>query len=101
MNLNTNRRTLTPEKCEKRILGGQCWYCEGFGHVARACPDQHPYGCQLHGNETHIASFQFNVSTAQIAPVAIKADAGHVAPPSFKIAENKLCHVLTIAYKQD
>jgi hypothetical protein len=88
MDLSTNWKTLTLEEHQKRILEGWCLYCEGFGHVARACPNKCSYGCQLYGNKAYIAPFQFNVSTVQTAPIVVNTEAVQIASPSSKSVEN-------------
>jgi hypothetical protein len=101
MDLSANQRTLTPEEYQKRILEGWCLYCGDFGHVAWACFNKHPYGCQLHGNEARVTPFQFNVSIAQTAPVVVNTEAVHIAPPFSKLVEYSMFYVLTMAHTWD
>jgi hypothetical protein len=49
--------------------------------VAFTFTNKPPYGHQLDGNDAHITPFQFNVSTAQTAPVAVNTKAAKIASP--------------------
>jgi hypothetical protein len=82
MDLSVNRKTLTPEDRQKKIIEGQYQYSGGFGYMAWASSNKYTYRHQLHVNEAHLAPFQFNVSTAQTAPMVVNTQTAYLAPPS-------------------
>jgi hypothetical protein len=69
------------------ILEGECFYYGDFGHVTRAWPNKRPYRYQLHRIKAHIAPFQLNISTTQIAPMVVNTEDVHLTLPCSKRAE--------------
>jgi len=77
MELNANRRRITPAERQRRIAQGLCMYCGGTGHFAAQYPAAGRRPDRLHGAKANLGPEQGPAPDHHLDPAASLSQSGN------------------------